>query len=44
MISAGESDSESENDQIEPEVDIAETPYIQQNEDEFGAVSSSKVC
>lgn len=39
LISAGESDSESENDQNEPEVDIAETPYIQQNEDEFGAVS-----
>lgn len=41
LISAGESESESDNDQIEPEVDIAETPYIQQDEfgDEFGAVS-----
>lgn len=41
LISAGESESESDNDQIEPEIDIAETPYIQQDEfgDEFGAVS-----
>lgn len=38
MMSAGESESESENDLVEIE-EIAETPYICQLEDEFGAVS-----
>lgn len=38
MMSAGESESESDADQLEPEVDVAETPYIQTPEEEFGAV------
>lgn len=37
-MSAGESESESENELFE-EAEIAETPYIQMAEDEFGAVS-----
>lgn len=38
VMSAGESESESENELFE-EAEIAETPYIQMAEDEFGAVS-----
>lgn len=42
VMSAGESESESENDQGDQmmlEQDVAETPYIHTPEDEFGAVS-----
>ena len=39
VMSAGESESESENDIVEVEPDVAETPYIVTPEDEFGAVS-----
>lgn len=41
VMSAGESESESENDQVELmlEQDVTETPYIHTPEDEFGAVS-----
>jgi hypothetical protein len=39
VMSAGESESESENEPIEQEIEIPETPYIQTQEDEFGAVS-----
>lgn len=39
VMSAGESESESETDVVEVEPDICETPYIPQAELEFGAVS-----
>lgn len=39
VMSAGESESESETDIVEVEPDICETPYIPQIENEFGAVS-----
>lgn len=38
VMSAGESETESENEQ-EQDIEIAETPYIHAQEDEFGAVS-----
>lgn len=38
VMSAGESETESDNE-VEQEVEIAETPYIHAPEDEFGAVS-----
>lgn len=41
-MSAGESESESENDIVEIE-EISETSYINQLEDEFGAVSWSLI-
>lgn len=41
VMSAGESESESETDIVDAtESDITETPYIPQNENEFGAVSA----
>jgi hypothetical protein len=43
VMSAGESESESETDIVDvAETDINETPYIPQNENEFGAVSALK--
>ena len=39
VMSAGETESESENEQIELPDECPETAYIQQNEEEFGAVS-----
>lgn len=39
VMSAGESESESENEPNELESDVTETPYIHTAEDEFGAVS-----
>lgn len=39
MSEAGETESESENEPIEMEIENPETSYIQANEDEFGAVS-----
>lgn len=37
MSEAGETESDSENEPIEMEIDNPETPYVQANEDEFGA-------
>ncbi|KAG5673901.1 hypothetical protein PVAND_003903 [Polypedilum vanderplanki] len=37
LSEAGETESESENEPIEMEVENPETPYVQSNEDEFGA-------
>lgn len=39
VLSAGETESESENEQIELPEEDPETPYIQEYEEEFGAVS-----
>lgn len=38
IMSAGETESESENDQMEQETEYPETAYIHTSEDEFGAV------
>lgn len=43
VMSAGESESESETDIVEVEPDISETPYIPQVENEFGAVSCANL-
>ena len=40
VMSAGESETDSDNDQLEMEFETAETPYIHTPEDEFGDVSS----
>lgn len=44
VMSAGESESESETDIVEVEPEISETPYIPQVENEFGAVSFAELC